>query len=165
MEKIDLNTLYLLIGGNLGDRITNLKQAKELITKEIGQIQKQSSVYETQAWGNQDQPPFLNQAIKIESQLSALKTMEIILQIEKKMGRQRNQKYDPRIIDIDILFYNQEIINIHHLTVPHPEIQNRKFVLIPLNEIAPEYIHPIFKKTVNQLLGECSDPLEVNKFN
>lgn len=165
MEKIDLNTLYLLIGGNLGDRMANLNTAKELITNEIGPILNQSSIYETQAWGNEDQPSFLNQAIIVSSQLSPSISMETILGIEMKMGRQRNQKFDPRTIDIDILFFNRECIHLDHLTVPHPQIHNRKFVLIPLNEIAPDYIHPVINKTVSQILKECTDPLEVNKFN
>lgn len=165
MEKIDLNTLYLLIGGNIGDRMANLQKAKEWIEKKIGHILKESAIYETEAWGNQNQPSFLNQAIIAKSQVSASQTMEAILEIEKQMGRQRNQKFDPRTIDIDILFYNDAIINEHHLTIPHPEIQNRKFVLIPLKEIAPLFIHPVLRKTITHLLQECTDPLEVNKFN
>jgi 2-amino-4-hydroxy-6-hydroxymethyldihydropteridine pyrophosphokinase len=165
LEKIDLNTIFLLIGGNLGDRMANLQSAKELIANEIGSIIKQSCIYETEAWGNQHQPSFLNQVIIVESQLTATKTMDTILKIEQNMGRERNQKYDPRTIDIDILFYNHEIIHIPHLTVPHSQIQNRKFVLVPLNEIAPYYIHPLLKKTITQLLRECTDLLEVNKFN
>ena len=165
MERIDLNTLYLLIGGNLGDRMANLQTAKELIAIEIGRISKESSIYETEAWGNQNQPAFLNQVIILETELTASKTMETILKIEHKMGRERYQKYDPRIIDIDILFYNYEIIHTPNLTIPHPQIQNRKFVLVPLNEIAADYIHPALKKTITALLNACKDPLEVNKFN
>lgn len=145
--------------------MANLQRAKEQITFEIGLIVKESSIYETEAWGKKDQPSFLNQVVIVKTPSNAPEIMETILQIEQDMGRRRMSKYDPRIIDIDILFYNNDQILTDRLIVPHPEIQNRKFVLIPLNEIAPDYIHPVFNKTIRQLLKECTDPLQVNKFN
>jgi len=152
---------FLLIGGNLGDRLQNLEQAGQQIAKNCGDVVKQSSIYETAAWGKTDQPDFLNQVLEIETTLDARKLMSKIMEIEKLMGRERNQKYDPRTIDIDILFFNEEVIDESFLKIPHPELQNRRFVLIPLAEIAPQFYHPVLKKNIFQLLKECKDPLEV----
>jgi len=156
-----MNKAFLLIGGNLGDRLQNLEQASQQIAKNCGVVIKQSSIYETAAWGKTNQPDFLNQVLEIKTKLDATKLMSKIMEIEKLMGRERNEKYDPRIIDIDILFFNEEVINESFLKIPHPEIQNRRFVLIPLAEIAPHLLHPVLKKNIDQLLKECKDPLEV----
>jgi len=141
-----MNLAYLLIGGNLGDRIQNVDIARSLIEKEIGNITKTSSIYETASWGITDQPHFLNQVVLLETNCNVESTMQLILSIENKMGRVRTQKNASRIIDIDILFFNDDIVDKPHLSIPHPEIQNRKFALIPMHEIAPAYIHPVFKK-------------------
>lgn len=158
-----MNSAYLLIGGNIGDRIKNLAKTRSFIGMGIGKIVKTSSIYETAAWGITEQPDFLNQVLLVESKLPAQKIMQLILSIENKLGRVRTQKNASRIIDIDILFYNNEIINEMGLTVPHPEIQNRKFALIPLNEIATEFVHPILKLSLKNLLSISKDKLEVKR--
>ena len=158
-----MNKAYLLIGGNLGDRKANLSKANELISEQCGVITKASSLYETAAWGITDQPSFLNQALEISTSLNAKQLMRKILKIEKMMGRKRKEKFGPRIIDIDILFYEDEIHDITFLKIPHPELQNRRFVLVPLAEINSEIQHPVLKKTIAELLEECPDNLEVTK--
>ncbi|MDP4285125.1 MAG: 2-amino-4-hydroxy-6-hydroxymethyldihydropteridine diphosphokinase [Bacteroidota bacterium] len=156
-----MNTIFLITGGNLGDRQKNLQTAATLINQKIGEITISSSIYETEAWGNTDQPSFYNQVHIIKSNLSAANIMNQILQIEKQMGRIRTIKNAARIIDIDILFFNTEIINKPDLIVPHIEISNRRFVLLPLNEIAPKWIHPALHKNITELLSTCKDPLKV----
>ncbi|MEJ0105614.1 MAG: 2-amino-4-hydroxy-6-hydroxymethyldihydropteridine diphosphokinase [Bacteroidota bacterium] len=159
-----MNKAYLLTGGNLGDRIISLKTAEEMVDQQCGHVMKVSSLYETAAWGNTDQPPFLNQALGIETDFNAKQLIRHILKIEKLMGRIRKEKYGPRIIDIDILLFNQEIYDYSFLKVPHPELQNRRFALMPLAEIAADIIHPVFNKTISQLLIECEDELDVKKY-
>ncbi len=154
-----MNKAYLLIGGNMGDRLANLENAKTAIEKELSKILLASSIYETAAWGKEDQPAFLNQALFIETTLSASELMNTLLEIEKKMGRIRQEPLGPRTIDIDIIFYNEAIIDTQNLIIPHPQMQKRNFVLTPLNEIAPAFIHPIIKKTIAQLLIDCEDSL------
>lgn len=156
-----MNTVILITGGNMGDRKKNLETAAELIKKQIGKIIKSSGIYQTDAWGNTDQPAFYNQVHHVESKLPAEKIIQIILKIEEKMGRIRTIKNAARIIDIDILFFNNEIIDQPDLIIPHPEIINRRFVLIPLTELVPAMIHPVYKKTMKQLLSTCKDPLKV----
>ncbi len=159
-----MNRIYLLLGNNLGNSKTQLSKATTAIKKQIGKLTRQSGLYSTAAWGNTKQPDFLNQVIIIETNLTAQQTMESILKIEKKMGRVRTVKNAPRIIDIDILFFNKEIINHQHLTIPHPQIQNRRFVLVLLNELSPNLLHPVLKSTIHQLLIHCVDKLNVKKF-
>jgi len=158
-------TAYLLIGGNLGNRKENLHEAIALINKECGTLTRSSSIYETEAWGKTDQPSFLNQALEITTPLNARQLLRKILKIEKAMGRVRKEKLGPRIIDIDILFFENEIHDLRFLKIPHPEMQNRRFVLVPLAEINPEFQHPVFKKTIKELLEECPDLLNVKKYN
>jgi 2-amino-4-hydroxy-6-hydroxymethyldihydropteridine diphosphokinase len=160
-----MNEAYLLTGGNMGNRLAYLSKAKEQIEKRCGSILKESSVYKTAAWGKEDQEAFLNQVLKIETSLHPGELLKKILEIEESLGRKRELKYGPRTIDIDILFFNGDIINQHSLKVPHPQMQARRFVLVPLNEIAANKIHPSLHKTISQLLAECPDPLAVNKFN
>ena len=158
-----MNNTYLLLGSNMGNSTELLSKAIEQIENKIGPLLLSSNLYATAAWGNTSQPDFLNQVIKIATHLAAAETLAIILSIEKNMGRIRTTKNAPRIIDIDILFFNNEIINQSDLIVPHPEIQNRRFVLTPLQEIAPQMIHPVLNKTIEQLLSQCPDQLAVKK--
>lgn len=158
-----MNTSFLLIGGNLGKREQNLTEARDLIGQNCGEILQSSSLYETAAWGKTDQPSFLNQALELRTELKAIPLLHELLKIEKKIGRVRKERYGPRLIDIDILLFNDEMRSEGELTLPHPEMQNRRFALAPLNEIAASVTHPVFHKTIAQLLKECADPLPVKK--
>ena len=158
-----MNKAFLLTGGNLGDRAENLNRSCEFIEKHCGSIIKKSSLYETAAWGKTAQPDYLNQALELETALSPEELLKKLLDIEKMMGRFRAEKYGPRNIDIDILMYNDLVINEPRLKIPHPQMQNRRFVLVPLQEIAPTIVHPVFLKNIQELLMECRDPLAVHK--
>lgn len=152
---------YLLLGSNLGQRETNLRMARSLIENSAGGILQSSKVYESAAWGKEDQPHFLNQVIQIQTSFNPYALLEKLLWIETTLGRLRAVKWGERIIDIDILFYEDEIIQDKALTIPHPGIPKRRFTLIPLNEIAPALIHPQLNKTISQLLTTCDDKLKV----
>lgn len=154
---------YVIIGGNMGDRMAYLQQARRLLEENCGSFLCCSSIYETAPWGKTDQEPFLNQALGIDTHLLADELMSTILSIEEKMGRVRSEKNGPRIIDIDILFYEERVIRKPSLTIPHPELQHRRFVLTPLSEIAPNLLHPVLNKNIEQLLEECEDMLPVKK--
>ena len=160
-----MNRAYLLTGGNLGDRMQYLARAAAAIQETCGSIVRQSAIYETQAWGIKEQAAFLNQVMEIKTSMTAGELLKIVLKIEESLGRVRTRKYGPRSIDIDILFFNKAVINTPLLTVPHPQLQNRRFVLEPLNEIAPNLMHPVLLKTIHQLLADCTDPLTVNKIS
>lgn len=157
------NKAYLLTGGNRGNRKENLATAYTYIGQQCGNITNASSLYETAAWGKADQPSFLNQSLEIQTRLTSRQLLKKILNIEKQMGRVREEKYGPRLIDIDILLFNEEVHNQPRLKIPHPELQNRRFVLVPLAEIAPKIIHPVLKKTIIELLAVCPDILEVSR--
>jgi 2-amino-4-hydroxy-6-hydroxymethyldihydropteridine diphosphokinase len=156
--------VFLLLGTNLGDRTGNLRQAMEAIDQQAGKIVKTSSVFETSAWGKTDQPAFLNQAIEIYTRLEAEELLTRLLSIEERLGRKRREHWGERIIDIDILFFGEETYTSPHLAIPHPQLGNRRFTLIPLNEIAPDFVHPLLKKKVSDLLAECTDRLSVTKY-
>jgi 2-amino-4-hydroxy-6-hydroxymethyldihydropteridine diphosphokinase len=158
-----MNKAYLLIGGNIGDRQKMLSDARELISEYCGEITRTSSIYETAAWGKTDQKAFLNQALEVRTILTARQLMRKALKVEKLLGRERKEKYGPRTIDIDILLFNNELHNYPLLKLPHPEMQNRRFALLPLTEIAPDLIHPVFNKTIHQILQEVKDDLLVMK--
>jgi 2-amino-4-hydroxy-6-hydroxymethyldihydropteridine diphosphokinase len=158
-----MRTAHLLIGGNLGNRKENLSKAVSLINEQCGALTRSSSIYETEAWGKTDQPSFLNQALEISTSLNARQLMRKVLQIEEEMGRVRKEKLGPRIIDIDILLFENEIHDLRFLKIPHPEMQNRRFVLVPLAEINSSLQHPVLKKTIAELLEKCPDNLEIKK--
>ncbi|HVG42404.1 MAG TPA: 2-amino-4-hydroxy-6-hydroxymethyldihydropteridine diphosphokinase [Chitinophagaceae bacterium] len=159
-----MNKAYLLIGGNMGKRENYLQQAQNRIEIDCGKIENESSIYETAAWGLENQPHFLNKALAISTVLSAPELLKCILSIEESLGRKRDVKFGPRLIDIDILLFNNEIIATDKLVVPHPQMQNRRFALMCLNDIAPDAEHPLLKKTIARLLAECTDPLAVHKY-
>jgi 2-amino-4-hydroxy-6-hydroxymethyldihydropteridine diphosphokinase len=158
-----MNHVYLLLGSNIGDREQHLRNASEFIQSEIGDILKSSSIYQTAAWGKEDQDDFMNQVLYCASPLEAMEVLQKALNIERQMGRQRIIKNEPRIIDIDILFFNNDIIQRETLIVPHPLIYARRFVLTPLQELSPDYVHPISGQTIAQMLKQCADPLPVYK--
>jgi 2-amino-4-hydroxy-6-hydroxymethyldihydropteridine diphosphokinase len=160
-----MNISYLLIGGNEGDRSAHLAAARDNITQMAGTIRRSSSIYQTAPWGRSNQPDFFNQALQLETRLDASTLMMVLLQIEEKMGRRRLDKYGSRIIDIDILFFNDALVRQPDLVIPHPEIPNRRFVLVPMNEIAPAYRHPGLNRSMEELLAVCTDPLNVQKLN
>ena len=160
-----MNQAYLLIGGNMGHRPDNLEKARKLLQKECGNIKKESFIYETEAWGIHDQPAFLNQALLLQTNFSVTQLMTCILNVEKKLGRIRKEKFGPRLIDIDIIFFNSEIFSNSLVTVPHPVMHKRRFVLIPLAEIAELLLHPVLQKSCFELLSDCEDELIVKKFS
>ena len=155
--------VFLLLGGNLGDRHLFLDQAIKHIANDIAPVLQASSVYETESWGKTGAPDYLNQVIMLQTNLSAQTILQKILNIENILGRSRGEKWGSRTIDIDILFYGQAIINEPGLHIPHPELHNRRFTLAPLAEIAPDWTHPVFKKNILQLKNQLKDSLIVKK--
>lgn len=155
--------IYILLGSNLGNRQENLDRARQEISRNIDPVITTSSLYKTAAWGNTDQPDFYNQVVSIQSLHGPRKLLSKIQLIEQKMGRIRKEKWGPRIIDIDILFYGNLVSSSEELTIPHPGIPDRKFTLLPLAEIAPDFIHPTLKKSILEMLEACQDDLPVEK--
>ena len=155
--------IIILLGSNLGDRLANLQQAIASIAS-FSNILQQSNIYQTAAWGNTDQADFLNQAIEIQTNQTAENLMHALLAIESQMGRVRLQKWEPRIIDLDIIFYESAIHTTDFIQIPHPEMQNRSFVLKPLLDLIPNFEHPILKQNITQLWEKCPDQLEVSLF-
>ena len=158
------NKAYLLMGGNVGERITNLNAAAAAISESCGKILTKSKVYETAAWGNENQPNFLNQLLVIETRLLPIDLLNQILNIESELGRKRDVPNDPRTIDIDILYYNDLVLKSAALTIPHPRIGKRKFSLVPLMEIAPDLVDPDLNLSIREMYERCDDLLAVNPF-
>ncbi len=155
--------VYLLLGANLGERFEQMQSAFDEIDKQVGRVIQYSSIYETAAWGEEDGPDYLNQVLLIETHLKPLEVLEKINLIEEQLGRTRKLKWESRLIDIDILFYEDLIIDSYNLIVPHPYIHHRKFTMVPLVEIAPDFIHPLLQKSNKELLKDLRDDLEVKK--
>jgi len=156
--------IYLLLGGNLGDKSLIFKETTGLLNEWVGEITRQSHIYETEPWGFESSDMFWNQVLELSVSISPLEVLNLTQQIEHQLGRTReSQQYDSRIIDIDILFYGDQIISLDNLTIPHPRIQDRKFALVPLNEIAHNLKHPVLQKSIGQLLLECTDQLRVER--
>lgn len=152
----------MLLGSNLGDRMQVMHTAIEYIREDIGRVNTISSVYETTPWGVLDQPAFLNQVVEVETYLGPEDVLRIILGIEHELGRERHQRWGARVIDIDLLYFNDLILDSARLTVPHPRLHERRFTMVPLAEIAPEFVHPVFRKSTLQLLADCTDIGGVN---
>ncbi len=161
-----VNHVFVLLGGNIEPRMENIIKAKHELQMRLGSIKSESSIYETKAWGFNTDKKFLNVVLLMETSLSAELFLEEALKIEMNLGRQRDasEDYSSRPIDIDILYFNSEIINRKNLVVPHPRIHLRRFTLVPLVEISPNYVHPVFKKTNEELLASCDDKLDVKEF-
>ncbi|TWV98020.1 2-amino-4-hydroxy-6-hydroxymethyldihydropteridine diphosphokinase [Chitinophaga pinensis] len=159
-----MNKAILLIGGNLGDRTGHLREAVEQIDKQVGRVEKQSSLYETAAWGVAGQPDYLNQALLVATEMDARTLLHTVLAIEHTIGRIRRQKWGARVIDIDIIFFNDAVINEPDLKIPHPQMQFRQFVLVPLMEILPDWEHPVLHQSVSTLLNNCTDQLPASKY-
>lgn len=156
-----MNGIYLLLGTNLGDRSSNLQMALDLLKRNGCRIVQASMVYGSEPWGISDQPAFLNQVVQTETEHSPEELLALLLKTEKEMGRIRRVKWGERLIDLDILYYNDLICQSKTLEVPHPEIGNRRFTLVPLVELAPDEKHPVSGLSQSQLLSDCPDPLKV----
>ncbi len=160
------HSVFLLLGGNLGHVEQAFERVEFLTHKKVGKIVSKSSIYGSKSWGFATDNDFLNRVIQVISPLAPEELLTCILQMEKDLGRNRNQVdggYASRTIDIDILFFDDRVCDTNSLTIPHPKLHERKFTLEPLNEIAPQYIHPVLKKTVADLLRDCKDAVPVWK--
>ncbi len=156
------NPAVILLGSNLGKRETWLAEARAKLSV-FGNLTRQSSIYETAAWGLHDQPAFLNQVVVMEATRTPPQWLEALLEIEKKLGRTRAQRWAARTIDLDLLYVGDQIIQTEHLTLPHPRLHERRFTLAPLAEVLPDFIHPVLHQTSVALLRQCADPLPVTK--
>lgn len=162
--QLGKNSTYLLLGSNLGNREKQIADALKLIAERVGEILQTSSIYETEAWGKTDEPGFLNLAIEVDTVHKPLHLLETVLKIEADLGRVRYEKWGSRLIDIDIILYGDEVVTFENrLQIPHPEMQHRKFVLLPLSEIAPNAVHPILMQRISELLVNLNDNLTVLK--
>ena len=153
--------VYLLLGSNMGDMLQHLAKAKTLLAERRGVLKAQSYIYETAAWGNTEQQSFYNQAVGIETTLAPADLLVAVKAIEKEVGRVETVHWGPRIIDIDIILYGTEITDLPQLKIPHPYMHQRRFTLMPLADIAAQAVHPIYNRTVAELLAACDDTSEV----
>lgn len=158
-----MTQLFLSLGGNLGNTREIFEGAYPLIEKKIGKISVYSSIYQTQAWGPIPQADFLNQVLLVHTSLKAVACLAEILEIEREFGRERKERWGPRTLDLDILYYGDKVIAESDLSIPHPRIAERKFILTPLAEIAPTFTDPASRKTMVTLLADCSDKGQVNR--
>lgn len=158
-----MDRVFLLFGSNQGDQARNLNTAKSKVELTAGKIVSASSVYKTEAWGKTNQPDFYNQVVELSTTHSPEVLLDKLLLIEQGMGRERKEKWGARLIDIDILFFGNQIHQSASLTLPHPLIPTRRFTLIPLVEIAPDLLHPVLHQSMQELLEACLDPLLVEK--
>jgi 2-amino-4-hydroxy-6-hydroxymethyldihydropteridine diphosphokinase len=158
-----MTQLFLSLGGNLGNTREIFEGAYPLIEKKIGKISVYSSIYQTQAWGPIPQADFLNQVLLVNTSLKAGACLAEILEIEREFGRERKERWGPRTLDLDILYYGDKVIAESDLSIPHPRIAERKFILTPLAEIAPTFTDPASRKTMVTLLADCSDKGQVNR--
>ncbi|GAB3990987.1 hypothetical protein GCM10028807_19650 [Spirosoma daeguense] len=158
-------TTFLLLGANLGDRAATLQKAVKRIEYYVGKVQQQSPLYETAPWGVTDQPAFLNQVVTVETTLEPEAVLKQTQTIEQELGRVRMEKWSARTIDVDILYYEHLIWQSATLTVPHPYLHQRRFTLVPLADVAPDFVHPILGQTTLDLLAICADNGEVSRFS
>ena len=159
-----MNLAFLLLGSNLGDREKNLRMARDEIGS-MASVTKLSSVYTTAPWGKTNQPDFLNQVLIAETQASPHELLDQLLDIEMRLGRKRKEKWGSRTIDIDILFFSDLIVSSDRLTILHPGIGYKRFTLLPLQEIAPDFVHPVLKRKISDLLDACEDMAKVEWFS
>lgn len=152
-----MKTAFIGAGSNLGKRVQQLEQALHWIDAEIGEVVRESSIYQTSPWGGIDQPDYLNQVWEIRTDKNPFQLMEALLELEKRTNRERIQKWGARTLDLDLLFYEDYRIQTEALTLPHPRLQFRNFVLVPMAEIAPDWRHPVLAKDIRTLLKESSD--------
>ncbi len=156
--------VILSLGSNIGDRTNYLQRARKLIDLKCGIIENESAIYETASWGSKKQPSFLNQIIVIRCELGPFSLFNRLCKIERMLGRKQKGNLKPRTIDIDILYYDQLVIETRNLILPHPRLHLRKFNLLPLADIEPDFHHPILNKTSKKLLQDCADDLAVVKY-
>jgi 2-amino-4-hydroxy-6-hydroxymethyldihydropteridine diphosphokinase len=159
-----MHTVYLLLGSNKGDRLKYLLLAKYFLQQQAGDVLQSSKVYVTEPWGKLNQPRYLNQALLMKTDKSPLQLLKIAQKIEKGLGRSNKHHYSARIIDIDILFFDDVILRAKNLTIPHPRLHLRNFTLQPLHELSATYSHPVLKKTIEQLAKDCDDTGKVSIF-
>lgn len=157
-----MTVVFLGLGTNLGSRAENLAAAREQLAAKT-RLLRASSVYETEPWGYREQPAFLNQVLQLETDLSPQRLLRFVKRVERALGRTKTFRYGPRLIDIDILFYDQSVINTRQLQIPHPRLAERAFVLVPLAEIAPDWAHPVLGQSMSALLRDCPDRESVRK--
>lgn len=158
-----MHAAYLLTGSNLGNRKALLQNAIRELSINVGEVVQTSSIFETEAWGQEGLPAHLNQALLINTALEPLALLEMIHEIEERLGRVRKEKWGVRVIDIDIIYFDHQIIDLPNLQIPHPLVQERNFALAPLSELAPGFIHPVLGKTNRELLQVSNDALEYKR--
>lgn len=156
---------YLLLGSNLGDSLKFLEDARAMIEENIGVIIQSSALYRTASWGKAGQPDFINQVLEVNTHLMPENLLVEVLAVEQKLGRERSEKWGSRVIDIDILLFDDQIVSTSSLTIPHAHLHERRFCLEPLSSIAPTIMHPVLKKSITELLDELSDDLFVKKLS